>query len=67
MHQDRTRHRPAEEAPHDEDSAAAPSTSGGERREKLDAETDELLGEIDDVLEDNPQDFVRGYVQKNGQ
>ena len=28
---------------------------------------DDLLDEIDDVLEENAEDFVRAYVQKGGQ
>ena len=43
------------------------ATGGQERREKLAAETDDLLDEIDDVLEENAEDFVRAYVQKGGQ
>ncbi|BBZ04087.1 prokaryotic ubiquitin-like protein Pup [Mycolicibacterium chitae] len=44
------------------------SGSGGqERREKLAGDTDDLLDEIDDVLEENAEDFVRAYVQKGGQ
>lgn len=35
--------------------------------EKLKAELDELLDEIDEVLEDNAEEFVRSYVQKGGQ
>jgi prokaryotic ubiquitin-like protein Pup len=46
-----------------EEDAAAPSGQG----EKLKAELDELLDEIDEVLEDNAEEFVRGYVQKGGQ
>lgn len=34
---------------------------------KLTEETDDLLDEIDDVLEENAEDFVRAYVQKGGQ
>ncbi|AIH32154.1 ubiquitin, partial [Mycobacterium tuberculosis] len=30
-------------------------------------EPDDLLDEIDDVLEENAEDFVRAYVQKGGQ
>ena len=30
-------------------------------------DTDDLLDEIDDVLEENAEDFVRAYVQKGGQ
>lgn len=31
------------------------------------AEVDSLLDEIDDVLETNSEEFVRGFVQKGGQ
>jgi len=43
----------------------APATS--ERGDKLKAELDDLLDEIDEVLEDNAEEFVRNYVQKGGQ
>jgi len=35
--------------------------------EKLKAELDDLLDEIDEVLEDNAKEFVRNYVQKGGE
>lgn len=35
--------------------------------EKLKADLDELLDEIDEVLETNAEDFVKSYVQKGGQ
>ena len=38
-----------------------------ERGEKIKAELDDLLDEIDDVLETNAEDFVKSYVQKGGQ
>jgi ubiquitin-like protein Pup len=38
-----------------------------DRGDKLKAELDELLDEIDEVLEDNAEEFVRNYVQKGGQ
>lgn len=38
-----------------------------ERGEKLKEELDELLDEIDTVLEDNAEEFVRNYVQKGGE
>ncbi len=44
---------------------AAPAPS--ERGEKIKAELDDLLDEIDEVLEDNAEEFVRNYVQKGGQ
>ena len=35
--------------------------------DKLKAELDDLLDEIDEVLETNAEDFVKSYVQKGGQ
>ncbi|HUP84792.1 MAG TPA: ubiquitin-like protein Pup [Acidimicrobiales bacterium] len=46
----------------DDEVAAGPGQG-----EKLKAELDELLDEIDEVLEENAEDFVRSYVQKGGQ
>jgi len=46
------------------DTEAAPTTESGE---KLKAELDDLLDEIDGVLETNAEDFVKSYVQKGGQ
>ena len=40
---------------------------GTEKGERLKAELDDLLDEIDDVLETNAEDFVKSYVQKGGQ
>ena len=51
----------------DDDDATGADAAGQERREKLAAETDDILDEIDDVLESNAEDFVRSYVQKGGQ
>ena len=42
-----------------------PATS--EQGEKIKAELDDLLDEIDDVLETNAEDFVKSYVQKGGE
>lgn len=43
---------------------APASTDSGE---KLKADIDDLLDEIDEVLESNAEDFVRSYVQKGGE
>ena len=43
------------------------STDVQERHEKLTEDVDAMLDEIDDVLEENAEEFVRGYVQKGGQ
>lgn len=50
----------------DDDEVGA-DAAGQERREKLAADTTDILDEIDDVLETNAEDFVRAYVQKGGQ
>jgi prokaryotic ubiquitin-like protein Pup len=49
---------------HTTDEAAPAVTETGE---KLKAELDDLLDEIDEVLETNAEDFVKSYVQKGGQ
>lgn len=50
-----------------DDEATGSETAGQERREKLGEDVDTILDEIDDVLEENAEDFVRAYVQKGGQ
>jgi ubiquitin-like protein Pup len=51
-----------------EDVTPEPADAAGqERREKLGEDVDTILDEIDDVLEENAEDFVRQYVQKGGQ
>lgn len=61
--QDRTSRR-SEEV----DEVAAPETSDvQERVGKLTDDVDALLDEIDETLEQNAEEFVRGFVQKGGQ
>ena len=50
-----------------EEPVTADTPAGSERGDKLKAELDDLLDEIDEVLEDNAEEFVRNYVQKGGQ
>ena len=45
-------------------SATVPDT---EKTDRLKAELDGLLDDIDEVLETNAEDFVKSYVQKGGQ
>ncbi|MQY08679.1 ubiquitin-like protein Pup [Actinomadura macrotermitis] len=48
--------------------AQAESTSDvQERQEKLTDDVDSILDEIDEVLEENAEEFVRSYVQKGGE
>lgn len=35
--------------------------------QELVTEVDEILAEIDGILEENAEDFVKGFVQKGGQ
>ena len=46
---------------------AAASTDAAERKDQLDEDIDAILGEIDDVLETNAEDFVKSFIQKGGQ
>ncbi len=52
-------------AKQDDEVAVTPGTS--ETGEKLKAELDDLLDEIDEVLETNAEDFVKSYIQKGGE
>jgi prokaryotic ubiquitin-like protein Pup len=52
------------DAPEEHDEVTVPTT-GSEAPAA--AEVDSLLDEIDDVLETNSEEFVRGFVQKGGQ
>ncbi len=54
----------AKERTSTEDAVDAKVSAKGE---KLKADLDDLLDEIDEVLETNAEDFVKSYVQKGGQ
>ncbi|MFZ1491761.1 MAG: ubiquitin-like protein Pup [Ilumatobacteraceae bacterium] len=54
-------------APSREAEVAEEVAAPGEQGEKLKAELDDLLDEIDEVLEANAEDFVKSYIQKGGQ
>ena len=53
------------------DESEAVEEAGGdaarERQEKLTDDVDAILDEIDEVLEENAEEFVRSYVQKGGE
>ncbi len=63
--QERKRVRRDEAAPQPEAEldTAAPKASGSALTHKI----DDLLDEIDAVLEENAEEFVKNYVQKGGQ
>ena len=48
----------------DDEAGQVTSTSKGE---KLKEEMDDILDEIDSVLEENAEEFVKSYVQKGGE
>ncbi|MBI4943945.1 MULTISPECIES: ubiquitin-like protein Pup [unclassified Kineosporia] len=50
----------------DGDEGAAPPPAAGQAQAK-DDDVDAILDEIDDVLETNAEEFVKGFVQKGGQ
>ena len=51
----------------EQDAVEEASPAVTETGDKLKAELDDLLDEIDEVLETNAEDFVKSYVQKGGQ
>ncbi len=54
-------------APAKQDEEVAETPAKSETGEKIKAELDDLLDEIDEVLETNAEEFVKAYVQKGGQ
>lgn len=58
-------HKSKQGTPRPPDSTADSLSAGS--GEKLKAELDDLLDEIDEVLEANAEDFVKSYVQKGGE
>ncbi len=54
-------------APSREDEVVDDVPATSESGEKIKAELDDLLDEIDDVLEQNAEDFVKSYIQKGGE
>jgi ubiquitin-like protein Pup len=50
-----------------DDEVVEDTPASTEKGEKIKAELDDLLDEIDSVLEEQAEDFVRSYVQKGGE
>ncbi len=48
----------------DEDAGQVEAAAKGE---KLKEEMDDIMDEIDSVLEENAEEFIKSYVQKGGQ
>ena len=49
------------------DQSAPEVTVDATKGDQLKADLDDLLDEIDEVLEENAEEFVRNYVQKGGE
>jgi ubiquitin-like protein Pup len=63
-------HKQTKRSSDSEDAAESSSDVQGdvaERKEQLDEDIDAILGEIDDVLETNAEDFVKSFIQKGGE
>jgi prokaryotic ubiquitin-like protein Pup len=50
-----------------ETTGSSTEAAASKQGEKVKAETDAFLDEIDEVLETNAEEFVKSYVQKGGQ
>ena len=61
------RERKQKPAPKEREEIVEDAPAASERGEKLKEDIDDLLDEIDSVLEDNAEEFVRNYVQKGGE
>jgi ubiquitin-like protein Pup len=49
------------------DEAPVDTADVAERHEALNEDVDAILDEIDEVLEENAEEFVRAFVQKGGE
>lgn len=66
MNQEYGKYSRYEEVP-DEEEQARDLGDKAIKNTELEEKTDDLLDEIDDVLEENAEDFVRDFIQKGGQ
>jgi ubiquitin-like protein Pup len=63
--QDRKAKRAAAPEKREDDPVAAPNVA--EKGKALKKSIDEVIDDIDAVLEDNAEEFVKGYVQRGGE
>ena len=54
-------------APSRQEEEVEDTPAASESGEKIKAELDDLLDEIDEVLETNAEEFVKSYIQKGGE
>jgi prokaryotic ubiquitin-like protein Pup len=61
-------HKQSKKSSETEEASEVESTADvAERKEQLDEDIDAILGEIDEVLETNAEDFVKSFIQKGGE
>lgn len=65
--QENAEHKKAQRRDEVDEVEELPTSSATENKEALDADVDSILDEIDEVLEENAEDFVKSFVQKGGQ
>lgn len=61
---EKSRKKPEETTPPAEDKKGIEAS---EKREKIKQGIDEILDEIDGLLEENAEEFVKSYVQRGGE
>lgn len=59
------KHRKDTSPPEEEGSGANPEVA--KKGKKIKEDLDKLLDEIDDILEENAEEFVKSYVQRGGE
>lgn len=59
--------RPRPQSTEAEPEGSAGTEAATERKARLDDDIDAILGEIDEVLETNAEEFVKSFVQKGGE
>ena len=59
--------RPTKTVEHEDEEQSVSQAELTKKGEKISALMDDLIDEIDDVLEENAEEFVKGYVQRGGQ
>jgi len=64
---ERIRRVPAEKSTDQQEDVPVEEASSSGAGDRIKAELDGLLDEIDEVLETNAEEFVRSFVQKGGQ
>jgi ubiquitin-like protein Pup len=53
--------------PSDNGEGASAKTEVAKKGKKIKEDIDKLLDEIDDILEENAEEFVKSYVQRGGE